>query len=222
MSRAAAIVAALCAGCLPAPTPVDPAGQTNSPSATTPPSTPLLAAKDPVGKVRFEANVSVPTEAEQGKRRKIFRGVMLERDDGSRWVATYQRDELWEAFSGRRVVVSGERYIPRDQALINPHIRVDTWRLVKPGPDAPIHEVGPERTLVGRLEEETSPAGTKLAGDTTTRFLSAEGETYLLAHLPTGLPRGTRLRVRARVVVPSPFQTRLGGEYLWIFDVTTE
>lgn len=217
-----ALVFALCAGCLPAPASVDPAGRPDSPSAPSTATSALRAPREPPEALSFEANVRVPTEDEQGKSRKVFRGVLLERDDGSRWVATYERDELWEAFAGRRVVVSGERYVPRDQSLINPHIRVNAWRLVKPGPDAPVHEVGPERTLEGRLEDETWPAGTKLEGEKTTRFLAVGGDRYLLAHVPAGTPHGRKLRVRARVVVPSPFDTRPGGDYLWIFDAAPE
>lgn len=161
--------------------------------------------------------VELPQPSPTGKR---FRGVLLHPETGPAWVLTYTADELWAAFAGRRVTVTGAPYQPEGQALLSLHLRPVSWRIEAPGPGDSIVEVGPEQRLRGVFERQAQPAGSKLAGELTTRFVAESGGSFLLAHAPEPLPLGRAVELRARPVEPSPLAARLGGPYLWVFEIT--
>lgn len=148
---------------------------------------------------------------------KIFRGVLLEARDGKEWVASYERDALWRAFEGRTVDVVGLPFTPNDQALVNPHLHVRSLSVVDPKPDDELVRMSAEIVIEGRMESRTWPEGTKLAGETSTRFVTKDGREMFLAN-KVDVSRGKDLRVRGRMVEPSPFAARPGGDYIWITD----
>lgn len=161
--------------------------------------------------------VELPEPSRTGKR---FRGVLLHPETGPAWVLTYVADELWAVFAGRRVTVTGALFQPEGQALVARHLRPVSWRIEAPGPDDTIVEVGREQRLRGVFERQAQPAGSKLAGELTTRFVAEGGGSFLLAHAPEPLPLGRAVELRARPVEPSPFAARLGGPYLWVYEIT--
>lgn len=217
---ASALVALASAGCARGGASVEPPPAGAAPASTSEPgSGPTLAPSASAQALSFPATVRLPTEDEQGKGRKVFRGVVLERDDGSRWVASYVRDDLWQVFADRRVSVTGRRYVPEHQALVLPHIAVDTLSLGKPDPAVAFVSMGPERWIEGRFETTIWPEGTKLAGEKQTHFVATGGATFLLSRLPPDAPMGPPVRIRARSVEPSPFEARPGGDYLWVYEV---
>ncbi|MFO0580085.1 MAG: hypothetical protein U1A78_39430 [Polyangia bacterium] len=161
--------------------------------------------------------VELPPPAPLGKR---FRGALLHPATGPAWVLTYVADELWAAFAGRRITVTGVPHYPEGQALVAPHLRPVSWRIEQPGPEDSIVEVGPEQRLRGVFERQAQPAGSKLAGELVTRFVADGGGSFLLSHAPEPLPLGRPVELRARPVEPSPVVARMGGPYLWVFEIT--
>lgn len=168
------------------------------------------------GEVSFVAVVRLPAPEPLGK---TFRGVLLE-EGGTTWVASYERDELWKAFEGRRVDVTGIRYAPDDQALVAPHIHVSTLSLVHSDETAQVTRFQPEITLAGQFVEFVWPPGTKLAGEKTIRFVTTEGREFFLGGKRPDTPLGRSVSVRGRIFEPSPYAARPYGEYLWVYDVT--
>lgn len=168
--------------------------------------------------VSFVAVVTLPVPDPQAKGKK-FSGVLLEAG-GTTWVASYERDGLWQAFEGRRVQVTGQRYQPEDQALVAPHIRVKTLTLEHSDTTAQITRFSAEVTLEGQFVEVAWPAGSKLAGEKTIRFATTEGREFFLGAKLPDAPLGRQVTVRGRVFEPSPYAARPYGEHLWIYDVT--
>lgn len=165
---------------------------------------------------RFEAVVIAPRVNEKA-RGKTFAGAMVRQDDGSEWVVDYRPRSPFREMAGQRVLVEGSPYEPRDQALVKPHLRVRTMKVVKPTPEPSLVRVDGEEQLSGRFERHTFPEGTKLAGETMTRFVTDRGDVFWIAHGPTE-PLDQPLTLTAHRVEPSPFVTRVGGLYLWIVD----
>ncbi|HEX7604694.1 MAG TPA: hypothetical protein VF316_23910, partial [Polyangiaceae bacterium] len=184
-----------------------------SPSSLGGSASPASASED----VSFVAVVRLP--APDTQKGKIFRGVLLEAG-GTTWVASYERDGLWEAFEGRRVEVTGERYQPENQALIAPHIRVKTLTLEHSDTTAQITRFQAEVTLEGQFVEFVWPADSKLAGEKTVRFATTEGREFFLGTKRPDAPLGRPVSVRGRVFEPSPYAARPYGEYLWVYDVS--
>jgi hypothetical protein len=168
------------------------------------------------GDESFVAVVRLPAPDPLGK---VFRGVLLEAGSTT-WVASYGRDALWQAFEGLRVQVTGERYKPEGQALVAPHIRVKTLTLEHSDTTAQITRFQAEQTLDGQFAELVWPAGTKLAGEKTIRFVTIEGREFFLGGKPPDMPLGRAVSVRGRVYEPSPYAARPYGEYFWIYDIS--
>jgi hypothetical protein len=166
--------------------------------------------------VSFVAVVRLPAPDPQGK---TFRGVLLE-SGSTTWVASYERDALWQAFEGLRVEVTGERYKPENQALVAPHIHVKTLTLEHSDTTAQITRFQAEQNLDGQFVEFVWPAGTKLAGEKTLRFVTTEGREFFLGGKLPDAPLGRPVSVRSRVFEPSPYAARPYGEYLWVYDIS--
>ncbi len=146
---------------------------------------------------------------------KQFLGVIIECADGREWVIDYDEQSPFHAFADRRVVASGRPYTPEGQCIggdrIAGHFRVSTMRLVEVTPDAEFVEVGPARPLSGQFER-----GTSHSGKTTLSFISANGDTFLVANNPAGAVTGRRVDVLAYPVEPSPSSLNPHAQYLWI------
>ena len=152
-----------------------------------------------------------------------FHGVVLDTADGggARWIVSYERDALLATFEGRRVEVDGERYEPAGEAVMGPHVRVGSLKLVQGERDAPWIAAHEERLLEGRFVEHAGgPPGSKLADERQTFFVTAAGEEMRVASAP---PRGERwpldepVKVRARAVEPSPtYAASAADTYLWV------
>lgn len=152
---------------------------------------------------------------------KGFVGVLLERNDASQWVVAYGKTRLWTLFADRHVHVTGERYHPEGHALRAPHIRLKTLRVTTPRPTDTHLAVGVEQIMLGTFETIKLPEGSKLAGETRMSFVDAGGKRYLIEHVPSKPPYGQRVQIRARRIEPSwSYEARVGGEYLWIVEVT--
>ncbi len=171
--------------------------------------------------VHFFGVLRVPAPDGDGEgKRKVFSGVLVEADGGPTWVASYESNALWKAFDGRRVEITGERYVPQDQALVAPHVRVKSLSLERSDPAAEFTRIEEETMIEGQLIEWTWPMGTKLAGEKMIRFTSAQGREFFIASKKPDVPIGKPCTVRARIVDPSPYNARPDGEWLWIFEVT--
>jgi hypothetical protein len=187
-----------------------------SSQAAAPPSKAAASAdSDPervtTGVLRFQD--AIPSES--GKQ---FVGAELERDDGTRWVLAYGRDSIWKAFDGRRVEVRGTRYAPEDQALVAPHFRVETLRVVddKAGP---LSGFGAERELKGIIRRFEAKPNSKAAGFGLHELVEAGGKRWLLESSPPDAPMNRAVTVRARPVEPEwRWAARVGGDYLWILE----
>jgi len=179
------------------------------------------AAKTPAGKGEA-ANVATgvvrnhePDPARSGKQ---FIGADLERDDGTRWVLGYGRDPLWQAFDGRRVEVHGEHFEPQNQALLAPHFRVHTLRVIDERAGA-LQGFGAEQAMEGTIQRFAAPPNSKAAGFGLLELVEKNGKRWLLEYAPDDAPRGRPVTVRARPVEPSPtWAARVGGDYLWITE----
>ena len=68
---------------------------------------------------------------------KGFLGAAIECNDGTAWVITYQEDSPFHLFADQHVVIVGEPYKPKGQALIRwhgrqvGHFRVSSIQLVE-------------------------------------------------------------------------------------------
>lgn len=175
------------------------------------------AAPTPSGEVHLVGVLRIP-KPERGNGKKIFSGVLIEPDGSPSWVASYESDGLWAAFDGRRVEIVGERYEPKDQALVAPHVRVKTLSLEHSDPNASMTRFGEEQTMQGKLVEYVWPEGTALAGEKWVRFVTTEGREFFLASKRPAVPLDQPMTVRARIVEPSPYSARPGGEYVWIYE----
>jgi hypothetical protein len=169
--------------------------------------------------LRFEGMVRVPAESAANQPGKKFRGAFLEQDDGTRWVLDYRVDSPFHALADRRVRVEGRRYEPPGQALIMPHLRVTSMKIAKLEGGPELVEVHGEEQLTGRFEKFTWEPGTKLAGETTVRFVVDGGGGFFIAHGADAPPLGKPVTVHAYRVEPSPFVARPGGPYLWIMRI---
>ena len=179
--------------------------------APTTPTAPTTRAAD-------EREAIVRIDAEPGS--KQFQGVWLELG-GERWVIDYRARGLWKPFEDHAVIVAGECYTPRGQAIGATHFRVDRMRFMKPERGrGPILELGPEQMLRGAFAEHAFPAGSKRADSPARTFVDDAGTSYWIAG-GDGLPAaGTAARVKARVVTPDlSYVAQPSGPNLWILDV---
>lgn len=150
---------------------------------------------------------------------KPFIGVRLERDDGTDLVVAYGSDSLWAAFDGQRVEATGHPYVPEGQALMAPHFRIETLRVVDEG--AALLAVGPERSMEGTFVVHTVPRGRKRAGERVVEFVERNGTRWNLEHSPSPPPLDRPVQIRARRVDPNwAYAARMAGRYLWVVEVT--
>jgi hypothetical protein len=180
-------------------------------------STPATNASSEHGTVHFFGVVKLP-KPDLSHKGKIFSGVLIEADGGPTWVVSYEHDGLWEAFEGRRVEVTGERFVPQEQALVAAHVRVTKLSLERSDPTAKMTRFEEERTFDGKYFEYVWPEGTALAGEKWVRFVTNEGREFFLAHRPKDVQLDQPTTVHARVCEPSIYAARPGGEYLWVYD----
>lgn len=186
-----------------------------------PPSPPLpKTGAAPAARESFTAVVRV---VEDGGAGKTFRGVMLEREDGARWVVRYGVDALWKAFADERVVVEGERHAPEGQALTAVHFRVGRFRhaeRARGGHPVDYFEVSEPRTLRGRYEDAVGDPGTKSEGVRYVRFVEESGAVWRIDNAPKDAPRGQLVTIRARVLdmVQLVSVAAVGGPRLFVVD----
>jgi hypothetical protein len=178
-------------------------------------------ASDPkAGAVQFTAVVRPSEATGHGN---AFRGVVLQAEDGTAWVASYSRDGLWDSFAGSRVAVTGERYAPEGRAIVGPHVRVTTLKVLEPRAE-PYAEMGPVVTLEGHFEDWVVPEGEAWSGASFPRFVVDGGARTLFvvqASLPSpALAKNAHVTVRGRTVAPSPFVRSFGGPFLWVYEAT--
>jgi hypothetical protein len=178
--------------------------------ACTPSANKPVAPQTSTTEVHFTAVVRLPEQ-------DTFRGVFLDARDGIAWVASYERDALWRSFDGQTVDVVGEKFTPPNQALVNPHVHVRLLTVVDPKPGVEFVRMSGDIVLEGHLESDTWPERTKLAGEKRTRFITKDGRAMFLAN-EVDAAIGKDLEVRGRMVEPSPFVARPGGDYVWITD----
>jgi len=149
---------------------------------------------------------------------KQFLGAAIECSDGKVWVIDYEEQSPFHAFAGRQVVVAGESYTPKGQALIGwsggtklGHFRVATMRPVEVTGDVELVEVGAGFDLRGRFWRGASDTGESML-----RFVTEEGDAFVVANDPAGASVGRSVKVWAYPVQPSPLIQNPTGQYLWI------
>lgn len=194
---------AVVAGCWtasPAPPPKDPVHPTD-PTAPAPDASDELHAT-----LRIDAQPS-------GKK---FQGVWLELADGTRYVVDYRARELWRGFEGAEVIATGHCYEPFGQAISARHFRVASLRFAAPpARSVPFRALGPEIVLTGELVAASYPAGSKLAGSSTTEF-HAGGTVYQIAGADFAVRIGPAT-IKARTVERDPaYAAHVGGPTLWL------
>lgn len=151
-----------------------------------------------------------------GGSEKAFDGIVLREDDGTKWIASYERDPLWAAFEGQTVSVVGTASEPVDSALAARPIHAASWKIADPKKATLWLSVGPVVELTGTLSISSWPKGSKLEGSDEITFRASDGKTYSVVHRPEGLAAGTNLRVHARALEWSPFAQHAGTDPLWI------
>ncbi len=163
----------------------------------------------------FEAILRVDAEPSY----KHFQGVWLERDDGERWLIDYRALGCWTPFDGHRVSATGERYEPEGQSIGAPHFRVKTLSAVDPMAMSALVQVGPERTLTGRLSTASGAPGSKQEGSSWTVFVADSGGSWSLLN-PSAVQdlQGETISVKGRAVERSPFYAHAGGPLLFVIS----
>lgn len=171
---------------------------------------------DPDKAVRLEGIVRI-SRFDRDSEGKQFLGAMIECADRKKWVVDYDEQSPYCAFSGHRVVASGEPYAPDGQELIGwgrdnhlRHLRVSTMRLVEGTTDAELVEVGEGQRLRGHFERGL--IGTE---DAMLSFVVEGGDTFLVANDPAGVTAGRTVDVQAYPVELAPSIDRPPGRYLW-------
>ena len=153
---------------------------------------------------------------------KQFLGAVVECSDGTRWVVAYSEQSPYHVFAGRRVLVSGEAYLPSGQQIIQMdgkrtndgtlrHMRVITMRLVDETPDDRFVEVGAEQQMAGRFEPRSSDIGESLLN-----FVTENGVSFQVANNPAGATIGRRVEVSAYPISSSVLTRRSTEQCLWI------
>jgi hypothetical protein len=182
-----------------------------------PPQPPRPSSPQPV-----ERRAVVRIDDQPGSKR--FQGVWLEFSDGKRWVIDYRARTPWTWFANAEVAVTGACYAPppEAQSISAQHFRVERMRFATPPArgTVPYTELGPERTLRGRLDQTAAPAGSKLAGSVATTFTADDGTAYEVIGNEQRLPIGDLVRIRAREVTPDlAYAAQTGGPKLWVYEV---
>lgn len=177
--------------------------------------TPLRVTVVPAGE-----GVEGVVRIEAGPGSKRFQGVWLERPDGERLVLAYRAYDWLKSLEGRAVRMTGETYVPKGQAVMATHYRVDTVWVLADASAVPILGFGPQTTLTGTLVKKTGPAGPASAGEPFLTFLTADGTEYLVEGAPAELAEGVPTQVQARAVAPSmQYTARRGGDWLWVLEL---
>ena len=162
---------------------------------------------------------TVQIDAAPGSKR--FQGVWLKTKDGRRLLIDYRAHPWWRPFEGREVEVTGQSYTPRGQAIQAEHYRVKSMKVRKPTVEDSLISISGEVELTGTFTVYTWPKGTKLEGEKNTIFRTTSGETYWLSQRPEPMPKlDQAVKIKARVVEPSPFVARPGGPYLWVVSAS--
>jgi hypothetical protein len=190
------------------------------PRATTPPAS--VSPTDAPRHHTFTATVRIGHD-DRARGRKGFGGVMLVKDDGERWVVSYEADPLWSRFENARVVIEGQEWTPPGQALVARHIRVGAFRHAERRHDGrPVDytEVGPVQSLRGRFVDVDAEPGTKSEGERFLHFVTEDGQSHAVLH-GGDPPRGRVVTVRARSydMVQLVSVAAVAGPHLWIESV---
>src|SRR5262245_518494 len=119
--------------------------------------------------------------------------LLIECSDGMNWVIANAENCLFAAFADRRVVASGNYFKPHltngpCYVIESPklkHFSVSTIRLFELSPDAELVTVGRAYALCGRFERGASDAG-----ETVLSFVTAAGDTLVVANDPAGATVG--------------------------------
>jgi len=210
-------------GCTPAsppagsdPTPPPPAetkAEDAEPSAPTPLEPPVQAPEGETITLRAKVDID---DKPGGKK---FQGVWLVTEDGNRHVISYRADPWWTDFEGRTVDAVGRPYVPRGQAIMADHFRLEEMEVVDPTPEDPLIKITSERELDGKFIEVDWPKRSKLGGTKAWMFEAKDGTRYWLSDRPEKLPHDEPVTITARIVEPSNFVARPGGPYLWVIEV---
>jgi hypothetical protein len=163
----------------------------------------------PAAKPGFRATLRI--DAEPGPRR--FQGVWLEQGE-NKLLVDYRKRELWTAFDGLAVDVTGHCYEPFGERITNQtHFAIETLAVADRKTSRRFHGFGPEQTLTGSFVTETGAPGTKLEGSTLAYFES-EGKRRQLAGGESGQGAAT---IVARIVeINLAYMATTGGEQLWV------
>ncbi len=189
-------------------------GKTTGPEPIDTPA-PAETPAPPEAALDFIATLTID-EQPGGKR---FQGVWLAQEGGTRWLVAYRKREPWTWFEGKRVHVTGERFVPdpMTQHIMADHITVTSLELLKDevedGAD-PIG-IGPVVEMTGVFAKHTGEAGSKIEGQTWTTF-TVEGEA--MPYQAPGVDLEGERTVRVRVVKRSPYVARMGGDEVWVVE----
>ena len=168
------------------------------------PTDPVAASATP----GFRATLRI--DAEPGPRR--FQGVWLERGE-HKWLVDYRARELWTAFDGLSVDVTGHCFEPFGEAVRATHFAIDTLAVADRKTSRRFHAIGPEQTLTGTFVNESGPSGTKMVGSTA-QYFEVDGTRRELAGGEDG--DGAATVIARTVEINLAYAATTGGEQLWV------
>lgn len=133
--------------------------------------------------------------------------------DGAEWVIDYDEQSPYHAFAARPVVVTGRSCEPplQHRVCVTGHLGVLSMQLAEDDDDAWLIEVGPGHFLSGRFDEATCASGTSALS-----FVTAAGDTFLVANNPAGATLGCTVDAYVYAVQLSPNLARPAQRYLWV------
>jgi hypothetical protein len=134
--------------------------------------------------------------------------------DGALWVIDYDEQSPYQAFVGRRVIVSGFRAQPPMERRIGVtgHFAVTTMQLAESAPDAWLTEVGPPQALTGRFQREVGCTGEEYSW----AFLTENDKLFQVANKPAGATIGGTVSALAYSVNLSHSAGESSGQFLWV------
>jgi len=133
--------------------------------------------------------------------------------DGAVWVIDYDEQSPYQAFIGRRVVVSGFPCHPPMQHRIEVtgHFAVSRMQLAAPEADAWLIDVGLPQEFAGRFKRSANEAA-----ETQLAFLTENGDTFSVVNNPAGMSVNEVVDALAYPVQLSPCVSRRLRLSLWV------
>jgi hypothetical protein len=168
-----------------------------------------------------EGTVRVSKEADDQRKRLVFRGVHIDRQGKAPLVVTYSADDLWRDFDGQRVWVKYETYAPEGRAIGGEHARVTELVVADESAAKHYFGFGPGKTMNGELRKQTGDKGTKSEGSTMLVFIDAAGSTHQVLNQPGKDEKEHlgKVKVVARSVEISKFVAHVGIPAIWLTSV---